>query len=183
MGIQFQGLEKTQAVLLYIVNKLGGRVNFHKIFKILYFADQKHLVKYGDLIIDDAYMAMENGPVPSLVYDGLKSVKEDSRYIAREVSDIFKSAVSVDGHIVTAEKDPDLDELSSSEIECLDESIKENKNLSYGRLKDKSHDLAWQFGKRNFEIPVEKIAEAGGADKEMIKYVKEVQEAKDVSFC
>ena len=33
--------------ILYIVNRIEGKKDFHKIFKILYFADQMHLSKYA----------------------------------------------------------------------------------------------------------------------------------------
>jgi len=53
-----ENLTITVNTLLYIIGKLGGTGDFHKVFKILYFADQKHLVRYGFAITDDRYIAM-----------------------------------------------------------------------------------------------------------------------------
>jgi len=39
------------------------RKDFHKIFKIIYFADRQHLADWGRPITGDTYIAMEAGPV------------------------------------------------------------------------------------------------------------------------
>ena len=43
--------------LLYVISKLE-KADTHKTYKILYFADQKHLVRYGRPIIGDTYVKM-----------------------------------------------------------------------------------------------------------------------------
>jgi hypothetical protein len=62
---------KTLNAVLYIVNKIE-RKDFHKIFKILYFADRNHFADYGRPISGDNYIKMEDGPVPSNLYDILQ---------------------------------------------------------------------------------------------------------------
>jgi len=69
--------EKAIQSILYVTNKLT-RKDFHKIFKILYFAERKHMQDWGMPIIGDTYIAMDAGPVPSRVYDMLKIVRGDS---------------------------------------------------------------------------------------------------------
>jgi uncharacterized phage-associated protein len=44
----------------------------------MYFADRKHLEKYGRFICGDSYVAMKHGPVPSEIYDILKAVISDT---------------------------------------------------------------------------------------------------------
>lgn len=66
--------DKAIATVLFIAEKLIKRygkngADLHKIFKILYFADQKHLAKYGRPIVGDFYVAMREGGVPSKIYD------------------------------------------------------------------------------------------------------------------
>ena len=46
--------------ILFVLDGLGGKCDFHKIFKILYFADQKHLTYYGVPITGDFYIAMKH---------------------------------------------------------------------------------------------------------------------------
>ena len=65
--------EKATHSILYVANKLERR-DLHKIFKILYFAERKHMQDWGRPIIGDTYIAMDAGPVPSRVYDILKYI-------------------------------------------------------------------------------------------------------------
>jgi hypothetical protein len=69
-----------------------------------------------------------------------------------------------------------MDEFSSSDIECLDESLVENQHLTYNQLKDKSHDSAYKSaGKnRNSEISPKDMIRVGGADDKIASYVQEM---------
>jgi len=51
MNSPFEKIATTVNTLLYIIQKSGGICDFHKVFKILYFADQKHLSMYGSTIL------------------------------------------------------------------------------------------------------------------------------------
>ncbi|NQZ42707.1 MAG: SocA family protein [Flavobacteriaceae bacterium] len=164
--------------LLYILNKFEhNTTGKHKLFKILYFAEQKHLVKYGKTITGDSYIAMEYGPVPSWGFNIIKVAE------GKENHDTFKEAASlidVIGHNAVAKFTADLEWLSESEIECINESFEENKNLSFGELTDKSHDSAWDASIHYMDF--KKIAEAGGATQEMLDYISSKQELYRVSF-
>jgi uncharacterized phage-associated protein len=136
----------------------------------LYFADQKHLVKFGNPISQDYYIAMENGPVPSMSYDILKAIKKDG--LVASYADIFSRFFEVKNYLVKAKTKADMDFFSQSEIDCLNESINENKDLTFDELTKKSHDTAWNSSDKNSNIDLIKIAEAGGANKDMIKYIE-----------
>lgn len=159
-------IEGTIHLLLYILKKLGGHSDIHKLFKILYFAEQKHLVRYGAAISQDHYHAMKNGPVPSIAYDIYKNVKEGGTAYTRYFS-------TIDRYSIQGITDPDLDFLSESEMQCINESVQENKNLSFNDLTDKSHDEAWNQTDRDKEISPVAIARAGGADSHMVSYIED----------
>jgi hypothetical protein len=164
--------EKTVNSLLYILNKLGGTGDFHKIFKILYFADQKHLVEYGTLISDDRYIRMDDGPVPSIAYDILKSLK--GRGLLLDIKEWFTPYFEIMGnHTVRAIEQPDLDYFSESEKEAIDWSIADNRFLNFKALRDKSHDWAWETTNKDQGINIIKIAKAANASDEVINYVRE----------
>ena len=67
--------------------------------------------------------------------------------------------------------------ISKSEVEALDESIAENACLTFGQLKQKSHDKAWYeaYHKENGTNVISPITmlEVMNADESVIEYVKE----------
>ncbi len=167
--------------LLYILNQFNDFVDFHKVFKILYFADQKHLATYGNSISEEKYIAMNNGPVPSTAYDILKALKGQG--LAKSYQDFFSRFIEINGNYkVKAKIKADLDYFSQSEINCLNESIKENKDENFSSLTEKSHDLAWKDANRNADIDMLHIAKAGGAKPKMIEYIKDSFENQNAVF-
>lgn len=161
--------------LLYILNKLGGNADFHKVFKILYFAEREHLSIYGNLITENEYIAMNNGPVPSLAYDILKSLRGSG--LLQKYKDSFSPYFELKGeYSVKSKKEADLDEFSESEIICLDNSIKLYSQKTFNQLTDESHDDAWNSANKDSEISVLEIAKSGGAKDEMIRYIKNLME-------
>jgi uncharacterized phage-associated protein len=171
----------TVNAILYILTKIGGQGDFHKVFKVLYFADQEHLCKYGSLITNDKYVAMNNGPVPSMAYDILKALRGDG-LLSNFKKDFDPFFELKSNYLVDAKVEPDLDELSESEIECIDKAISENKSLNFKKLTQKSHDSAWAKTSRDCEMNLKHIAEAAGANKGMVKYIHEVYENQNAIF-
>jgi uncharacterized phage-associated protein len=173
--------EKALTALLYIAQRLIERSvinpkvtpDIHRISKILYFADQKHLARYGRPILGDFFVAMKDGPVPSETYDLIKSVRGDS--IICSAGD-YGQYFNVKGFLIYPNQNPDLNELSESDLECINESTMENQDLSFGDLRKKSHDLAYDCADRNDHISFKKMAEVGGADKAMLTYITTISE-------
>ncbi len=147
--------DKAVEIILYIANRVGDP-GFHRLSKILYFADRDHLAKYGRFICGDNYVAMKLGPVPSGFYDILKHVRgDDLPCPVPHATESFR--VEGDKYVVTY-KDADLDLLSESERECLDEAIAKYGQMPFGVLTDASHDAAWDSADANDFIDVEQIA-------------------------
>lgn len=173
-------IEKAKATLLYISSQLANP-DFLKVFKILYFAEREHLAKYGRLIVGDSYIAMKNGPVPSFIYDALKYLRGEGMYSS--AYDPLIKALSVDkDYFISVKEEADLDELSKSDIESLNKSIAENKNLDFNTLSKKSHDSAWKQADPDDEMNILKIAAAGGANEVMLKYIEENIEHQNIVF-
>lgn len=167
------------ATVLYVALKLGNsprKPDMHRIFKILYFADQKHLARFGRPVIGDTYIAMKDGPVPSRVYDMFKDVRD-------HITGEFERFFDVQGYYVTPKCEPDIDELSESDIEALDESIAENGKLGFSTLRTKSHDDAYERSTRDGRISVREIAKVSGASPEMIKYIHSRIELESAIVC
>ncbi|MGE5944072.1 MAG: Panacea domain-containing protein [Flavobacteriales bacterium] len=166
--------------LVYILNKFDNRtIDVHKLFKIFYFAEQKHLSKYGKNITTDTFQALPYGPVPTDAYNIIKASRTEGK-VENEWLQEFSKCFATKGYNVTSLIDVDLDWLSKSEIKCLDEAVEENKNLSFIRLTKKSHDSAWD---KAFPVMETKdIAEAGGANEAMLNYISSKEELRHIKF-
>ena len=169
----------TLNAVLYIIQQMGGKVDMHKIFKTLYFADQEHLSKYGRTITGDVYIAMHYGPVPSRTDDIFKAVRGDSYFPAGDLKDYFHF---VNRYIVTNNKDADLDYLSESDLECLNNSISLCKDLSFEELTKKSHGLAWENTARDRVMSYADILREEGDTEGYVEYITNKMELES-SFC
>jgi len=81
------------------------------------------MMNYGRLITGDSYIAMNFGPVPSKIYDIFKFLRGDS-YFSNVTDDVSSRLRMLNSETISSIVDPDLDYLSESDIECLDDSIK-----------------------------------------------------------
>ena len=169
---------KLKAMVLFVLNKVPEKcLGKHELFKILYFASQKRLVKYGHAMITDFY-AFKYGPVPSQLHNYFKS--EDNPVML---------AINIDeetSYILSPKEYPDMNELSKADVRCLEESISENYGLDFNELTNKSHDSAWlkawnnPSGRRGGKIDIVNIAFAAGADENTIEYIQEDLELEAV---
>lgn len=163
---------KIKAVLLYVINEYNG-IDKLSLYKILYFANQKHLKDYGRPIIEDTFVAMKWGPVPSFVRDVTNLAESET---ATELQKMISDYIRREAYIFYAKDNADLRYLSASDKRCLDESIRENKGLSFGILSEKSHDYAYEKTKKekglNHNIDLIDIATAAGCTEGTIKYIQ-----------
>lgn len=146
--------EKAIEVIKYVA-KNAPNPDIYWIGKILYFADLIHLQKYGRLICGDDYAAIPYGTVPSATLDLMRQ--------ARRFSDCpeFHPALGqfeIEGkNKVIPLREPNYDLFSQSDIDCLNQSIKENGTLSFGDLHNKSVDKAYKSADVNGFIDLEQI--------------------------
>ncbi|MBC8241670.1 MAG: SocA family protein [Alphaproteobacteria bacterium] len=131
---RFNGVKALNAVL-WLCEKQPG-ITFHTISKVVYYADKKHLTKYGRPIIGDMYAAMPAGPVPSGVYDLLKGDEIQLESLGLESRPF---SVKHRYHVYVADYNSDMDVFSESDVEMLEESFAENAHLDFKALVDKTH--------------------------------------------
>ena len=164
--------DKAVNAILYSLHQLGGRTDMHKLCKILYFADQQHLSRYGRSITGDTYIAMQFGPVPSCVDDILKALRGDSFFSSSsEIAPLKDAMVFENRFIIQGIKSPDMDELSASDVECLDSAIGICKDKNFAELTEFSHGLAWSNTRRDREIAVEDILREAGDEESYAEYI------------
>ncbi|MGA2670644.1 MAG: Panacea domain-containing protein [Dehalococcoidia bacterium] len=109
--------KKATQALDYVAEKSGGTINRLKALKLIYFADKYHLRKYGRLITNDTYFAMDNGPVAS----GAKDLAEESDFSGREAQNYASKYIeSSTKYDFVSKKPTDKAEMSPSDLEALD---------------------------------------------------------------
>lgn len=167
--------QKLTEIVLYILNKTKG-MDYYHVFKIIYFANAAHLVKYGFNMVSDEFCALPDGPVPSTLYDCIKEdVPCDSELQSLLDNNISKGTDDA-YYMLEAKRSANMDFLSKADVEALDNSIAENKNLSYGELRAKSHGKEWYraFKQQGCKVmDTVGIAKDAMASEDMIEYIKE----------
>lgn len=174
---------KIRATVLYVLNAFPDGVDYIKLFKILYFAQRQHLVEYGRTIFDDTFQARQFGPVSGFIRKGLK-LKELSKSLSPDF-ELFGNGINIvinpEHQIIKSTQQADMDELSISEIKCLDRYITEFKDMKSSDISEIPHeDSAWiKAYERSKKDPqmrsmtILEIAEAGGANQNTLAYIKE----------
>lgn len=163
--------DRTLELILYVA-KNSPRKTVFWVLKAIYFADRDHVLRFGRRIHNDAYVAMENGPVPSHAYDLFKNVKFDRS--SRQDYEISAGQFEVKNeNTICPLREPDMRLLSKSERICLDEAIKRTARLSFGRLRDLSHDEAWKAASTNQFMKLEDIVKAMDGGEEAWPHLQE----------
>lgn len=151
--------------ILYLSSKVS-HPDIYDICKLLYIVDKASLEKYGRFVYGETYVAMRAGTTPSDAYDLLKDARKKSI-----------DGVRVEGNRVIPERDADLDYLSESDIECLDQTISEFGEVPYDVRKREAHDSAYEkaWGARgrkgSVSIPIESIAGLFANADDLIDYL------------
>lgn len=155
---------KAIETILYLAKRISGSYKYN-ICKMLYLADKTCLEKYGRFIFGESYSAMKQGATPSKSYDLLKRIAEECIEELR-----------VEGNAVIPLRDANLDYLSESDIECLDQTIAlYDKNPR--KMRRDAHDAAWEKTwdnrgeKQSADISVRRIAKSLANSEDLIDYL------------
>ena len=143
--------------VLYILQRTGGLDTYH-IFKVLY-GERLHLAKWGESLVPDTFRAFKHGPVPVNLYfaEQKQSHKPEADKILLDAfgNDIVPAGDDA-GYIYLHGRTPDMEYLSLADIDTLNEVIDQYAFMPY--------------------VQLEKMAEEGGATKEMLDYIREQEE-------
>lgn len=152
--------KKTLEALIFVTSKVN---DLYRALKILYEADLTHLSKYGRFIAGDTYIAMKNGAVPSVAYDIAKLARGDGRvkFTDLENSEITDSIKVENNTKLIPQREPNLNYLSETDIECLNQSIEAISKLNKEQLWKKFHEEDKAYVETEVEndiISIESIA-------------------------
>lgn len=193
--LKIRGILHTQ---LYILNKTKS-LYLTKMLKIMYFADQKHLVEYGITTSGDDYHAMEHGPVSSNAYDIINCVRHNEPYgkskefLPRHFGPYLE--VTEEEHegrtgvLVNAKQTHNPRSLCKSGLKFLDEFINKYKDISASEASFISHDKAWEeaweiaknLKKKAYPMGNINIAEVAGASEHMVEHMEDYYSRTEVT--
>jgi len=147
--------DKGLEAILYIAARVPSPT-FHKISKILYFADLEHLESFGRFVTGDRYVAMEYGPVPSNLNNIMRAGRGEDQF--DDQKEVINNAFGVpERYTIRPLRESRNSVFSRSDIECLDRSIAKHGEKSFGQLVDESHDSAWRATAEGQEMPLSEI--------------------------
>lgn len=170
-----------KAIVLYILKNGKSRAShtIYDIVKTAFIAQQKHLAKYLCPLFDDEIIALQFGPVPSALYDALKIARGDAKtkYFHRndELHLVYDS-ISFCDETFTAKENPDMNYLSKSAIECINEALEIVSSMSFEDIVNATTGDEWNKAYNNPDsnnMSYLAIAREGGADESSISYLKE----------
>jgi uncharacterized phage-associated protein len=173
-------IKKIKAALLYILKDFPEGIDYIKLFKILYFAQQEHLVRYGRPLVAESFYALKHGPVPSFSYKAFQSA-EGKTESGKDFEDFLSGfGIKSEGErvYILSSVEPDREELSVSDMKCLDLSVMNYMAVDSFDLSELSHDTAWVEAYSRAQNDPEKnmmtlidIARAGKASKGIINHI------------
>lgn len=176
-----------KAALLYIIQKSEEKHrDVYGIVKTAFYAQQIHMSSSGSPLFNDEICALPFGPVPSCMYDILKMARGDQKEMAYHLTDgLSEVSASIgwrDERYFTKEE-PDMDYLSESDVQALDEAIERVSKMSFNDIFSDTHGKEWERvfnSKRSGKKVMNplRIAEEGGADQSTLAYLKEFIELK-----
>jgi uncharacterized phage-associated protein len=132
----------------------GGGINKMKALKLIWLADRFHLRKYGRPIVQDFYVAMENGPVASATRDILQNNKLGVTADALTYSEGF---IAEEGQYdYKSINEPAIKVFSKSDLESLKVVFDTYGHLGKYALRDLTHKFPewkrWEEGLKNKEF-------------------------------
>ena len=134
---------KVREAIVHIIREAdaaGQRITQFDILKTLFLADRAHFNRFGRPVTFDDYVAMPDGPVPSLAYDILKEAI--SALSEAEIEIPLWEVTPTEGkkrffHSATRSASDDI--LSPSDFEELSKAAKQVRDWGYGRTWDYVH--------------------------------------------
>ena len=129
--------QKIKEVILYILSQKGV-ISYFELMKIMFCAERRNLIKWGDPVTSLQYYARKHGPVPLSVY---YKIKQEKKGEASDLSDILSM---VDEFKVKANRLPNMDYISVSDKESIDYAIKELSGMDYKEIESYLHESVYE---------------------------------------
>lgn len=155
VSIPQKNLRKFKEVLLYILEKVGGKPNVGQtvLYKLLYFIDFDYYEKFEEQLIGATYIKNHFGPTP------VEFAKVMSRMIEEgEAEEVKSTYFKHEQKKYLARKSPDLSVLTVQEKDHIDDVLARFSDKTATTLSAYSHgDVPWKVAKDGEEIKYEMV--------------------------
>lgn len=155
ISVPQEKVEKFREILLYILDKIGGRVNVGEsvICKLLYFIDFDYYEKYEEQLIGAAYRKNHHGPTPMAFVEIVSKMQENG-----EVEQVLHQYYQYRQKKYLARRKADLSILSARELELIDWEIERFQDFNAIMMEDYSHkDVPWITAEDQQQIDYESV--------------------------
>jgi hypothetical protein len=133
-------VDKIVEALTWLASRWPGITIFYAC-KILFLADREHLRRYGRPILGDRYIAMEDGPVPSLVY---YVAQHDGFHLGPETLERADHAFTYEktgrNPQLFPKRDPNVSMFSRTDLACLTDAMERYGAMDFEDLWNLVHD-------------------------------------------
>lgn len=157
ISIPSNKLEKFTQVLLYILNRIGGKPNVGMtvLYKLLYFIDFDYYEKYEEQLMGLTYIKNHHGPTPNIFG------KTVEKLIAKgEVEAIKSKFYKYDQtkYLINPNLKLDLSLLSANELAHIDAELSRLSDKTAVELSNLSHqDVPWLTAEENIPLDYEAV--------------------------
>ena len=137
-----KNLEKFKQVLLYVLNKVGGKPNVGEtvLHKLLYFIDFDYYEKFEENLMGATYIKNHHGPT-SIELGKIVELMEKSK----ELSVVPQKYFGYEQKKYLALKEPNLKMLSARDIDHIDDVLARLSDKNAKEIENYSHeDIPWK---------------------------------------
>jgi len=148
-------LDKFKQVLLYILEKVGGKPNvgLTVLYKLLYFIDFDYYEKYEEQLMGLTYIKNHHGPTPKEFIKVIEEMKTK-----KEIEEVKSLYFTYEQRKYLPHITADLSQLNGRELEMIDSVLSRLSDKSAKELSEYSHaDVPWITHEEGESISYESV--------------------------
>ena len=150
-----KNLNKFKQVLLYVLNKVGGKPNVGEtvLHKLLYFIDFDYYEKYEENLIGATYIKNHHGPTSVELQSILKDMQDNG-----EIEAVNSKYFRYEQKKYLPIKRPDFNNLSARDIAHIDDVLARLSDKNAKEMENYSHgDIPWQSAQEGQKLSYESV--------------------------
>ena len=150
-----KNLDKFKQVLLYVLNKVGGKPNVGEtvLHKLLYFIDFDYYEKFEENLMGATYIKNHHGPTSVELGEIMKEMQEQG-----EIEAVKSSYFKYLQKKYLPRKRPNLKNLSAREIEHIDDVLARLSDKNAAEIEKYSHeDIPWKSAQDGKPLSYESV--------------------------